>query len=150
MKKAANLFIILLFSLILSQQTCGTVKDKGLVKLQSWLKGLKLNYSLSQLKNLKKLDLNGKQLKTLPPEIGNLKALTNLLLGSNQLKTLPSEIGNLKALTILLLDNNQLKTLPPEIGSLKALTQLYLRENPLSDKEKKKIKKLLPECRVIF
>ncbi len=104
MKKASNLFIILLFSLTLSQETRGTAKDKGFVKLQIWLKGLGKIYSLKELKNLKKLDLSFKQLKKLPPELGKLKGLK----------------------------------------------RLDLRENPLSDKEKKKIKKLLPECEIGF
>ncbi len=127
MKKALNLFIILLFSLTLSQQTSGAVKDKGLVKLQSWLKGLGQKYSIQKLKTLKELDLSRKDLKELSPTIGNLKALTHLDLKGNQLKILPKELGNLKALTTLSLHNN-----------------------PLSDKEKEKIKKLLPECEIRF
>ncbi|GMT48737.1 MAG: hypothetical protein IEMM0008_0276 [bacterium] len=150
MKKTFNLFIILLFSLMLSQTTCGTAKDKGLVKLQTWLKGLKKNYTIQELKKLKKLDLSSKQLKSLPPEIENLKALTDLRLSSNQLKSVPKELGNLKALTSLWLSSNQLKSVPKELGNLKALTELYLKDNPLSDKEKAKIKKLLPKCRIYF
>jgi Leucine-rich repeat (LRR) protein len=45
---------------------------------------------------------------------------------------------------------NQLKTLPKEIGELKNLQCLDLRENPISDKEKKKIRKLLPKCNIKF
>ncbi len=75
MKKAANLFIIFLFSFTLSQQTSGTVKDKGLVKLKTWLKGLGKNYSIKELKNLKSLSLAYRDLKKLSPEIGKLKVL---------------------------------------------------------------------------
>ncbi|HEO64892.1 MAG TPA: leucine-rich repeat domain-containing protein, partial [Spirochaetes bacterium] len=56
----------------------------------------------------------------------------------------------LKALTYLWLGDNQLKSLPKELGKLKALTQLNLEDNPISDKEKKRIKKLLPKCKVSF
>jgi Leucine-rich repeat (LRR) protein len=40
--------------------------------------------------------------------------------------------------------------LPKEIGKLKNLQCLDLRENPISDKEKKKIRKLLPKCNIKF
>mgnify|MGYP000623903324 CR=1 FL=1 len=150
MKKALNLSIILLFSLMLSQETRGAVNDKSLVKLQSWLKSLGKSYSIQQLDNLKRLELSHKQLKTLPPELGTLKALTYLVLGGNQLKSLPKEIWTLKALTWLGLDGNQLKSLPPEIGTLKALPYLDLMRNPLSEKEKIKIRKLLPKCDIRF
>ncbi len=61
MKTALNLLVIVLFSLTLSQQTRGTATDKGFVKLQTWLKGLGQNYTINELKNLKKLDLGGKK-----------------------------------------------------------------------------------------
>jgi Leucine-rich repeat (LRR) protein len=48
------------------------------------------------------------------------------------------------------LSRNQLKTLPKEIAELKNLQCLDLRENPISDKEKKKIRKLLPKCNIKF
>ncbi|HEO64396.1 MAG TPA: leucine-rich repeat domain-containing protein, partial [Spirochaetes bacterium] len=76
--------------------------------------------------------------------------LTSLDLGDNQLRTVPKVLGNLKALTWLGLSKNQLRTVPKELGNLKALTELYLKGNPISDKEKQKIKKLLPKCKVSF
>ncbi len=81
MKKTFNLLLILVFSLTLSHPLGFTAKDRGLEKLQSWLKGLDINYSIQELK---------------------------------------------------------------------ALTHLRLKGNPLSEKEKKKIKKLLPRCDIIF
>ena len=150
MKKNITLYLIILFTLTLSHHTAYSGKDEGLKKLQTWLKSLKKNYTIQELKKLKKLDLMNNQFKRLPKEIGNLKALTKLYLKGNHLKTLPKEIGNLKALTKLNLYDNQLKTLPKEIGNLKALTLLLLGGNPLSDKEKEKIKKLLPKCYIFF
>ena len=78
------------------------------------------------------LDLSGKNLTKLPPEIGNLTALTELNLWDNKLSILPPEISNLTALTYLNISYNQLTSLPPEIGKLNALTRLYLHNNQLS------------------
>ncbi len=126
MKRLIPITMILFISLILSHGSLSG-RDDSLKKVQTWLKGLDETYTLKGLKNLKKLDLSRKQLKTLPPEIGNLKALKELYLGDNQLKTVPKVIGHLKA-----------------------LTRLDLRKNPLSGKEKAKIKKLLPKCEIVF
>ncbi|EMS89038.1 leucine-rich repeat domain-containing protein, partial [Leptospira noguchii] len=68
----------------------------------------------------------------------------------NQLKTLPKEIGQLKNLQELDLHNNQLATLPKEIGQLKNLQFLNLSQNQLSSKEKERIRKLLPKCKIYF
>ncbi len=67
-----------------------------------------------------------------------------------ELKTLPKEIGKLKNLKELNLWQNQLKALPKEIGYLKMLKRLNLRNNKLSEREKEKIKKLLPKCVIYF
>jgi hypothetical protein len=79
----------------------------------------------------KSLDLRGKQLSALPPEIGQLTALESLDLGKNQLTALPPEIGRLAALHSLDVSENRLKTLPPELGQLTALRDLSLRGNRL-------------------
>ncbi len=78
------------------------------------------------------LDLSGKRLTSLPPEIGNLKSLQILYLGDNQLTSLPPEVGNLKSLRQLYHGGNQLTTLPPEIGNLKSLREFYLYYNQLA------------------
>jgi len=128
---------------------------------------------ISGLKNLTKLDLAYNQLSTLPPEISNLKKLTEIDLAHNKLNSLPSEISGLKNLTKLDLWNNQLSTLPPEISNLKKLIEINLAHNKLnslpseiselknlkelilwgnnfSEEEEEKIRKLLPNCEVIF
>ncbi|EMN88221.1 hypothetical protein LEP1GSC108_0044 [Leptospira weilii str. UI 13098] len=41
-------------------------------------------------------------------------------------------------------------TLPAEIGQLQNLQELNLSDNPLSLKEKERIRKLLPNCKIDF
>jgi Leucine rich repeat len=83
----------------------------------------------TDLASLTKLDLQRKQLSTLPPEIWNLAALRFLWLTRNQLTKLPPEIENLVALGVLNLSDNQLTALPDSIAELAALSHLDLSHN---------------------
>ena len=87
---------------------------------------------IGQLTNLSQLDLRRNQLSQLPPEIGQLTNLSDLVLFSNQLSQLPPEIGQLTNLSDLVLSYNQLRQLPPEIGQLTNLSDLDLSSNQLS------------------
>ena len=105
---------------------------------------------MNYISNLKELYLYGKNLKTLPESIGYFKNLDWLVLGENWLTSLPESIGNLKNLGVLWLAENQLKSLPKSIGNLTNLKELYLYNNPISDEEKERIKKLLPNTKIYF
>lgn len=72
------------------------------------------------------LDLSGKGLTELPPEIGRLSKLTKLDLSENQLTELPSEICSLSNLSEFVLNGNRLFSLPSEIGSLQNLSKLEI------------------------
>ncbi|MCC5667175.1 leucine-rich repeat domain-containing protein [Nostoc sp. CHAB 5784] len=87
---------------------------------------------IGQLTNLQTLYLDGNQLSSLPPEIGQLTNLQSLNLRSNQLSSLPAEFGKLTNLQILYLDNNQLSSLPAKFGKLTNLQWLHLSGNQLS------------------
>lgn len=84
------------------------------------------------LTNLTSLSLNNNQLTSLPSEIGRLTNLTRLSLSNNQLTNLPLEIARLTKLTSLSLSNNQLTSLPSEIARLIKLTGLFLNDNRLT------------------
>jgi len=78
------------------------------------------------------LDLSGKNIKSLPPELAKLTNLTELDLSYNQLTSLPPEIGKLTNLTRLFLSDNQLTSVPPELAKLTNLTRLDLSNNRLT------------------
>ncbi|TKJ39119.1 GTPase [candidate division LCP-89 bacterium B3_LCP] len=87
---------------------------------------------IGNLTNLTHLDLHVNRLPNLPLEIGHLTNLTDLNLSGNQLPSLPPEIGNLTNLTNLNLSGNQLPSLPPEIGNLTNITGLFLYNDQLT------------------
>jgi len=106
--------------------------------------------SIGNLTNLQTLSLSGNQFTTLPEWIGNLTNLQWIDLNGNQLTSLPESIGNLTNLQRLYLRENQLTSLPASIGNLKNLHMLWLSDNNLTEAEKKRIKKLLPNCEIVF
>src|ERR1700678_3101756 len=80
---------------------------------------------------IRELNVNYKQLQTIPKELGQLASLQRLYLHNNQLQTIPKELGQLASLQRLSLSNNQLQTIPKELGQLASLQILYLHDNQL-------------------
>ena len=92
------------------------------------------------------LDLSGRELTALPPQIGQLNQLKKLIIGKyeldrdgdilsftgNKLSALPPEIGLLIQLEELQVFANQLTSLPTEIAQLTNLQILNLGSNQLS------------------
>ncbi len=85
--------------------------------------------------DLQELWLSGNKLPSPPPEIGQLKNLQVLVLNSNKLTSLPREIGQLKNLQKLVLAGNKLTSLPREIEQLKNLRELNLVKNKLNNSQ---------------
>ncbi|NIP41904.1 MAG: GTPase, partial [candidate division Zixibacteria bacterium] len=91
-----------------------------------------LTAEIGNLTNLTRLNLNGNQLTSVPAEIGKLSNLKVLYLYDNQLTSVPAELGKLKNLTMLEAWGNQLTSIPAELGKLKNLTVVYLHLNKLT------------------
>lgn len=128
---------------------------------------------IGELKNLFFLSFKFNRLKSLPPEIGKLTNLVSLNFANNKIKRLPVEISQLKNLSSLRLNNNELnmlspkfcelnglhlldlsnnhlKRLPKSIEELSHLKRLNLANNLIGEAEKRRIKNLLPNCKITF
>jgi Leucine-rich repeat (LRR) protein len=104
-----------------------------------------------KLPNLQVLIVSGSQvdLKQVISQISTLP-IQELYVRECQLSALPTEIVNLKNLRQLDLSFNKYTTLPTEISQLSKLQTLNLLENPFGDAEKDKVKKMLPNTKVLF
>ena len=87
------------------------------------------------------LDLSGKGLEALPPEIGRLQGVEKLILGKwddkegrkgNRLTAIPQEIFQLTNLKELYIAYNQITAIPDAIGQLSNLTSLSLDSNQIT------------------
>ncbi len=98
--------------------------------------------SISELKELKELNIHGNRPMNLPDIIGELKAMTYLSLGSNKISKLPKSIGNLINLKSLILTSNLLVDLPNTMSQMINLEYLYLHYNKLESIPKLEYPKL--------
>jgi len=88
---------------------------------------------IGDLVNLERLNLEGNSLKDLPDSIGQLKSLKELIISKNQIVSLPESIGNLRNLKVFYFESNKLERLPDSIGELKSLEKISYRNNPLKE-----------------
>ncbi len=105
---------------------------------------------LCKLTTLEEISLSSNNLTSVSKEIRHLKNLRILIMNNNQLVELPNEIGELTNLLYLEIGNNKLKSLPEEIKYLTNLQELHIERNVLTETEKQKIKRLLPNCVIHF
>ncbi len=96
------------------------------------------------------LDLSFVRLVVIPFLIEEIRKLETLYLFRNRIDEIFFDITRLSNLRKLYLSHNELTHLPDEIKELKKLEYLDLRANPISEQEKAKIKKLLPNCKIVF
>lgn len=109
----------------------------------------KIPYKIGQLINLEGLYLQLNGLDSLPGEILNCSKLKEIDLTDNNISNIDN-IVLLKDLENLYLFGCLLETLPDNFGNLKKLKVLGLTGNPLKTGEYEKIKKSLPNCRIIY
>ena len=140
------------------------VASQNLNKLSEQLGGLKNILSINLLGNefnafpsvlgklttLTEISLSSNNLTSVGKEIRFLKDLRILILNNNQLTELPKEIGELTNLLYLEIGNNKLKSLPENVKYLTNLQVLHIERNAISESEKKKINRLLPNCVIHF
>ena len=89
-------------------------------------------YNISQLTNLRELNLINNSIASLPAGIVEMDSLRILRLHNNLFTELPENIGNLILLEELYLSGNLLNTLPESIGNLINLQKLFITDNQLT------------------
>ncbi|MHA2366634.1 MAG: leucine-rich repeat domain-containing protein [Candidatus Hodarchaeales archaeon] len=81
--------------------------------------------------SIKRLDISGCNITSLPDNIGNLSNLQLLFARQNQINMIPSTIKGLNYVKKISLIHNNLTSLPDTIGDLSDLVYLYLSHNKL-------------------
>jgi Leucine-rich repeat (LRR) protein len=106
---------------------------------------------ISGMEKLKKFNVNGNRLRTLPSKwpadieeiyakdnqieslsegISGCRDLNKLYLDRNRLTSLPDALCELRRLELLYLTGNDLESLPADVGSLRSLKFLHVHSNP--------------------
>ena len=110
--------------------------------------------SMSQLKNLRYLDLGRNGLNKIPSFVQDLPKLQELHFEFNlELLEVPSFVANLRELKVLNLEKNDLQDLPTFLNLLPKLTQVYLGNNckiTQNESKKKELQKRFPKIHFSF
>lgn len=103
-----------------------------------------------QLQQLEQLYLPVNSLTTIPLELSDLPKLKCLDLSDNPGLATIDNVTKIQSLEQLYLSGCSLTSLPKNIGALKKLKRLGLTGNALSGTEQVRIKRALPNCKIIF
>ncbi|KAK7170134.1 hypothetical protein R3I94_000389 [Phoxinus phoxinus] len=104
------------------------------VKVDLQRNRLKQISGISQLTNLKELNLSRNEITDFPLEIGGLRQLEKLYMNQNSLKTIPENVfPSLGKLQFLKLSTNRLEKLPIDVNKCQGLTYLNLSNNCLKN-----------------
>jgi hypothetical protein len=87
--------------------------------------------------------------RTIPESIGSLTKLKKLALYGNQINSLPGSIQNMTSLEELYIDMNPIEHLPVDINRLKNLKLLGIAKTGISESERLRIQKLVPDCKIL-
>ncbi len=125
------------------------VDDKGNDITKCWM----ISEIPPQIKNLMQLEtlqLNVNAINKIPIELTELKNLKSLVLDDNSGLSDIDHVVKLENLENLSLNGCNISKLPDDIGQLKKLKSLGLAGNNISETEKERIKKALPNCETYF
>lgn len=171
MTKFIKFFFVFFFSLAMDFQTVAQ-NLLGEAELSAAKEYTSLADALKEPDKVIKLSLSG--IQTIPAEVAKLPNLQVLIISGtqvdlkqvismisalpiqelyvreSQLSVLPSEITKLSNLKQLDLSFNKYTSLPAEMSQLGKLQTLNLLENQFPDAEKDKVKKMLPNTKVLF
>lgn len=102
------------------------------------------------LNNIQKLALDDYNLRKIPQVIAQLNRLEELSLNRNNIEEIPDFLANLEFLKKLSLVNNKIKVVPKSLSKLPKLKAFMLMGNPIPRLEKKGLKKMFFNCRIVF
>ncbi|KAB0242524.1 GTP-binding protein [Microcystis aeruginosa EAWAG127a] len=81
----------------------------------------------------RELDLSGRNLTEIPPEIPQLTSLQYLYLRNNQISEIPEALAHLTSLQYLNLSDNQISEIPEALAQLTSLQYLHLKNNQIRE-----------------
>jgi hypothetical protein len=87
--------------------------------------------------------------QSVPDAVARLTSLKKLSLVNNQIRQLPQSMAGLYLLSSLYLDMNPLATVPPVVERMPWLQQLGVGATPLSNAEITRVRKSIPNCKVL-
>lgn len=109
-------------------------RGADVVKVELQRNRLRQITDISQLTNLKELNLSRNEITDFPVEIRALHQLKTLYMNQNNIKTIPENVfPSLENLNFLKLSTNRLEKLPSDISRCQDLTYLNLSNNCLKD-----------------
>ncbi|CAF0908368.1 unnamed protein product, partial [Didymodactylos carnosus] len=133
----SNVVLTFIYGIDLSRNNLGENRFPVLLSEMCNLRWLELNRTnVNQLPefigSLKSLDLSHNDLQAFPKDIDNAKGLIVLNLSFNQIESIPNHVFvSLYELVHLNLSDNKIDTLPPQMRRLTSLQVLILNNNPL-------------------
>lgn len=129
----------------------------GTVASFTGLKWLRLNGNrltelpdLSQLSNLRRIYLANNRLPEVPATLQNLPELTDIDLSGNPVKEVPAWLAEKKGLQNLSFSRTQVTKLPENLSAWENLATLQLGDLNLAAEEMARIRKALPNVRIVF